>query len=119
MTPRVRDTGTEFNQGMYIDARKPVLGVSNQVNLEHVCLATGKVGLMKRCLETLLSIIFYSERITKALIRLCGCAGWSTYLLFTCNKVRLIYMYEFLFIITPIVGVCNCSIFVVRYFMSI
>ena len=26
---------------------------------------------------------------------------------------------DFLFIVTPIVGVCNCSMFVVRYFMSI
>ena len=26
---------------------------------------------------------------------------------------------DFLFIVTPIVGVCNCSVFVVRYFMSV
>ena len=26
---------------------------------------------------------------------------------------------DFLFIVTPIVGVCNCSMFFVRYFMSI
>ena len=26
---------------------------------------------------------------------------------------------DFLFIVTPIVGVCNCSMFVVRYYMSI
>ena len=26
---------------------------------------------------------------------------------------------DFLFIVTPIVEVCNCSMFVVRYFMSI
>ena len=26
---------------------------------------------------------------------------------------------DFLFIVTPIVGVCNCSMFVVRYFMSV
>ena len=26
---------------------------------------------------------------------------------------------DFLFIVTPIVGVCNCSMFVVRYFVSV
>ena len=28
-------------------------------------------------------------------------------------------LYDFLFIVTPIVGVCNVICFVVRYFMSI
>ena len=33
--------------------------------------------------------------------------------------VIALFWWNFLFIVTPIVGVCNCSMFVVRYFMSI
>ena len=32
--------------------------------------------------------LFGNKQIAKALIRLCGCPGWSAPFLFTCNKVR-------------------------------
>ena len=35
------------------------------------------------------------------------------------NWSKLVHKLIFLFIVTPIVGVCNCSMFVVRYFMFI
>ena len=49
---------------------------SDQVSLKQVCSAT----------ET--GNIFYRELITKAWIRVCGCAGWSAPLLFAYNEVR-------------------------------
>ena len=35
------------------------------------------------------------------------------------SKAVVLLLLTFLFIVTPIVGVCNCSCFVVRLFMSI
>ena len=38
--------------------------------------------------EVRLNILPSRERMTKALIRLRGCAGWSAPLLFACNEIR-------------------------------
>ena len=63
----------------------------------------------KRCLE--LSQV--SLQMLTSQIALCV-MGWSH-----CQIVLVVCSYNFLLIVTPIVGVCNCSMFVVRHFMSI
>ena len=62
--------------------RKPVFVVCNQLKLKLACSATGasqKLDILD--IETK-GIILSKQRITKALIRLRGCTGWSAPLLF-------------------------------------
>ena len=62
---------------MGLDAAKPVLGVSDEARLKLVSSATEtdqKIeGSPVACLDMMLS----NKRITKVLIRLWGCTGWS------------------------------------------
>ena len=58
-----------------LDARKLVLGVSDEENLKRVCPAT-KTNYDTDTLLVLSGAILLSrKRTTKALTRLCGCAG--------------------------------------------
>ena len=56
---------------MSLVTRKPVFGVCDQIRLKPACLHVKTKD-----------IILSKQRITKALIRLRGCAGWSAPLLF-------------------------------------
>ena len=59
----------EASLNMSCDARKPVSEVSDRARLKPVSLAT------EILVVTSLDMILSSKQITKALIRLCGCAG--------------------------------------------
>ena len=64
------------------------LGVYDQVRLKPACSATeARSGLEISALASW-GIILSGQRITKALIRLRGCAGWSGPLLFAYGKNR-------------------------------
>ena len=63
---------------MGLTARKPVFGVSDKARLKPVSIATET----SQKDEILLDMILSNKRITKALIRLRVCAGWSAPLLF-------------------------------------
>ena len=73
---------------MDFDARKPVFPASDQVQLKPVCSAMEKIARSLKLCILLVELLYYPESITKALIGLCGWAGWSGALLFACNKVR-------------------------------
>ena len=62
---------------------KPVLGVSDKMRFKPVCSATELVAS--------LDMILFNKRITKALIKLRGCAGWSAPLLFA-NPRRHVFL---------------------------
>ena len=71
-------------------ARKPVFGVSNKVRFKPVFSAieiSKKIEILR---VASLDIILSNKRITKTLIRLCGCAGWSAPLLFA-NPRRKVF----------------------------
>ena len=59
------------------------LAVRNPVLIQH-----GQILRLARILEFLYVAHLAGEKIAKALISLCICAGWSAVLLFACNKVR-------------------------------
>ena len=65
-----------------IYATKPVFWVSEKVRLTLVCSTTGTSWNIEISLIASLDMILSRKRITKALIRLRGCAGWSAPLLF-------------------------------------
>ena len=68
--------------------RKPVFGISDQVRLKLACSAIEtSLGLVILHIETT-DIILSKRWITKALVRLRGCAGWSAPLLFAYGKKR-------------------------------
>ena len=62
---------------MGCDARKPVFWVSDKVRFKPNCLATEGSKKIEISLIASLYIIFSNKRITKALIILHKCAGWS------------------------------------------
>ena len=66
---------------MGLVATKPVFGISYKARLEPVSSATSYVEI-RTSLVASLYMILSNKRITKALIRLCGCPGWSVPLLF-------------------------------------
>ena len=61
---------------------KPVFGVSEKARLKPVSSATETRKKIEISLVASLDIVLYKTRITKALIRLRGCAGWSAPVLF-------------------------------------
>ena len=61
---------------------KPVFGVSVKARLKPVSLAPETSYNIEMLLEASLCMVHSNQRITKALIRLCVCAGWSASLLF-------------------------------------
>ena len=66
---------------------KPVVGVSDKARLKPVSLAT------EISREASLDMILFKKRITKALISLRGCAGWSAPLLFA-NPRRQVFSHR-------------------------
>ena len=60
---------------------KPVFGVSHKASFKPVSSATETSLKIKISLVAGLDKILLDKRITKALISLCGCAGWSALLL--------------------------------------
>ena len=73
---------------MDLNIRKPVSGASNKARPIRVSLATEtsyKIGIS---LVASLDMILSKERMTKVLISLCRCAGWSAPLLFANSEDR-------------------------------
>ena len=67
---------------MGLAARKRVFGVSDKARLKPVSSATETSQKIEILREASLDMILSSKRITKALIRLRACAGWSVPVLF-------------------------------------
>ena len=65
-----------------LDATKPVFGVSVKAKFKPVSSATETCQKIEISLVKSLDMILYNKRITKALIRLRSCAGWSAPLWF-------------------------------------
>ena len=75
---------------MGLIVRKPVFGVSDKVRFKPVSSATEISWKIEFLREASLNIILSKKRITKVLIRLRGCSGWSAPLLFT-NPWRQVF----------------------------
>ena len=75
-----------ITSNMSLLMRKPVFGVCDQVRLKPACSATETSRRLEILDIETRGIILSKQRITKALIRLRGCAGWSAPLLFACGK---------------------------------
>ena len=69
---------------------KPVFGVSDKVRFIPVSSATGTSYKIEISLAASFDMVLSKKRITKALIRLRGCAGWSAPLLFA-NSQRQVF----------------------------
>ena len=69
--------------------RKPVFRKSDKARLKSVSSATETSQKLVILLVASLYIILCIKRITKALIRLRGCAGWSAALLFVTPRRQL------------------------------
>ena len=69
---------------------KPVFGVSEKARLKPVSLATETSYKIEVLLVASLDMILPKKRITKALIRLRGSAGWSAHVLFA-NPRRQVF----------------------------
>ena len=67
---------------MGCDVTKPVFGVSDKARLKPISSATETSLKIKFSLVACLDVILSKMGITKALISLRGCAGWSVPLLF-------------------------------------
>ena len=65
---------------------KPVFGVFDKARLKPVSSATETSQRIEISSIIILNIIPYHKRITKELIRLRGCAGWSAPLLFANHR---------------------------------
>ena len=68
-----------FHGTIYIGlvATKPVIRVFDKVRFKPACSATGTSKKIESWLVVGLDIILPNMRITKVLIRLLGCPGWS------------------------------------------
>ena len=75
---------------MCLNARKPVFRVSEKARLKPVSSAIETSENSEKSLVASLDMILSKKRITKALIRLRGCAGWSVPVLFT-NPQRQVF----------------------------
>ena len=75
---------------MSLVARKPVFGVSDKARLKPVSSATETSWKNEISLVASLDIELHKTRITKVLIRLRGCAGWSAPVLFA-NPRRQVF----------------------------
>ena len=67
---------------MGLDATKPVFGVSDEARLKPVSSATETSQKIELSFVASLDMVLSKKRITKAVIRLRGCAGWSAPVLF-------------------------------------
>ena len=63
------------------DATKPIFKISDKLRFKPACSATETSWKVETSLAASLDMILSKKRITKMLIRLRGCAGWSTPLL--------------------------------------
>ena len=75
---------------MGLDARKPVFGVSYKARLKPVSSATETRQNSEISVVASLDVILFNKRITKALIRLRVCAGWSAPMLFANHRRQVI-----------------------------
>ena len=82
---------TLFHTQMGHVARKPVFGVSAKARLKHACSATETSKKIEILLLASPYMVLSNKRMTKALIRLRGCAGWSAPLLFA-NPRRQVFL---------------------------
>ena len=71
---------------MGLKTRKSFFGVSDQLRLKPICSATETSQNIVILCVACEAIIPSRKRISKVLIRLCGCEGWSAPLLCTCNS---------------------------------
>ena len=71
---------------MGLIAPKPVFRVSNKTRLKPVSSATETSWKIEILLIASIDMIMSNEQITKVLIRLCGCTGWSAPLLFAVHQ---------------------------------
>ena len=69
---------------------KPVFGVSDIVRFKPACSATGTSKKIEISLVASFDMVLSKHHITKALISLRGCAGWSAPLLFA-NSWRQVF----------------------------
>ena len=76
---------------MGLVATKPVFRVSNKVRFKPACSATETSYKIEISLVASYDMVHSKKRITKALIRLHGCAGWSALLLFA-NSGRQVFL---------------------------
>ena len=67
---------------MGIDMTKPIFRVSDEVKQKPACSATETNTNNEISLVASFEMILSDKRITEALIRLCGCTGWTAPLLF-------------------------------------
>ena len=83
----------EYPHHMSLNMTKPVFRVSDKGRLKPVSTAieiSKKIGIsLVASLDMQLSVLLSNKRITKALIRLCVCGGWSTPLLFANPEDRV------------------------------
>ena len=79
------------NKKVGLVARKPVFGVSEKGSFELVSSATETSKNIEIPPVASLHMILFKKQITKALIRLRGCAGWSAPVLFA-NHRRQIFL---------------------------
>ena len=79
----------EYSYYMGHHATKPVFGVSNQVIPKPACTVTTTSYTSEISLVASFDMIHSNKRITNALIRLCGWAGWSVSLLFANHQRRV------------------------------
>ena len=70
------------NTRLGLDTTKAVFGVSDKPKLKPVSSSTETSQKIEISLVASLDMILSKKRITKALISLCGCAGWSAPSLF-------------------------------------
>ena len=99
---------------MGLVATKPVFGASDKARLNPVSTATETSSKIESSLVASLDMVLSKQRITKALIRLRGCAGWSSPLLFAnlrrqvCSRRGPNYMSYFQ-VFLKIISYQNCQ----------
>ena len=77
---------------MGLVARKPVFRVSNKVSFKQVSSATETSLKIEISLLASLDMILLDKRITKVLISMHECAGWSASVLFA-NPQRQVFLH--------------------------
>ena len=81
-----------IQQNMGLVVTKPVFRTSDKARLKPACSATETSYQIEIWLVASLDIILSNKRITKALIRLCGWAGWSAPLLFANHRRHVCFL---------------------------
>ena len=81
------------------NATKPVFGISYKVGFKPQLQRFPRI--IEISLIASLDMILYKKQIIKALIRLCGCAGWSVTLLFANCEDRFSCVEAHIVFLTP------------------